>query len=203
MFIDSRHCPHCGAAVVKPSAAQLSVLKCPRCKIDMSAVTIGGETMRECDRCLGLWVDARTFDRICADRERQSLVLGGTSPATGHLTAEITEPIRYIACPQCGQLMNRTNFAKCSGVIVDVCKGHGTWFDADELSAIVQFIRDGGLDLSRQKEKHEIEFQLERLRAEQANSDSSNQLLGVSLTVNETRLNGVSYARGLLKFLLK
>ena len=50
--------------------------------------------------------------------------------------------------------MNRINFAKCSGVVVDICKGHGTWFDAQELSAIVQFIRDGGLEVARQREKN-------------------------------------------------
>ena len=48
---------------------------------------------------------------------------------------------------------NRINFAKCSGVIVDVCKGHGTWFDRDELTRIVEFIRGGGLDAARAKER--------------------------------------------------
>src|SRR5260370_1788 len=66
-------------------------------------------------------------------------------------------------CPQCGSVMNRINFARCSGVIVDVCKGHGTWFDHDELREILEFIRGGGLELSRQKEKHEIEFEREQL----------------------------------------
>ena len=55
--------------------------------------------------------------------------------------------------------MNRVNFAKCSDVIVDVCKGHGTWFDKDELRQIVEFIRGGGMEQSREKLRHEIEFQ--------------------------------------------
>src|SRR5205823_6721017 len=45
MFIGSKYCPHCGAAPIQPTAAQLSVLKCPRCKIDMSSVTVGAEAM--------------------------------------------------------------------------------------------------------------------------------------------------------------
>ena len=41
MFIGSRHCPHCGAAASQVSAADLPILKCPRCTLDMSPVMIG------------------------------------------------------------------------------------------------------------------------------------------------------------------
>src|SRR2546430_4731559 len=40
-FIGSKYCPHCGAAPAENKPAPLSVLKCPRCKIDMASVTIG------------------------------------------------------------------------------------------------------------------------------------------------------------------
>ena len=73
--------------------------------------------------------------------------------------------VRYVKCPECAQLMHRVNFAKCSGIILDVCKGHGTWFDRDELQHIVEFIRTGGLDVSRNKEKEELESARRRLEA--------------------------------------
>jgi Zn-finger nucleic acid-binding protein len=63
--------------------------------------------------------------------------------------------------------MNRVNFARCSGVVVDVCKGHGTWFDRNELQRIIDFIRGGGLNLSRSREKRELEEERQRLRQEQ------------------------------------
>jgi len=63
------------------------------------------------------------------------------------------------------------NFARCSGVIVDICKGHGTWFDRDELSRIVEFIRAGGLEMARTKEKVELEEERRRLRQEQLKLD--------------------------------
>jgi len=47
----------------------------------MSSVKIGGELMRECERCGGLWVEVAVFNRICVDREKQSIVLGGASIA--------------------------------------------------------------------------------------------------------------------------
>ncbi|HEX9545464.1 MAG TPA: zf-TFIIB domain-containing protein, partial [Pyrinomonadaceae bacterium] len=106
-------------------------------------------------------------------------------------------------CPHCGQLMNRVNFARCSGVIVDVCKGHGTWFDRDELSGIIQFIRGGGLDLARQKEKQEIESERQELRTEQMVAASrASGSISLSYT-DEERLSGINAARGLLKFLLE
>ena len=201
MFIGSKHCPHCGAAPAEAKAAPLSVLKCPRCKVDMSSVQIGSQMMRECGRCAGLWVEVAAFENICADREQQAAVLGGASPAPSHELR--SEPrIQYAPCAQCGQLMNRINFAKCSGVVVDVCKGHGTWFDRNELSAIVRFIRSGGLEVSRQKEKNEIEFQRQQLRMEEmtaANRASSDAFYHS----DEDRLSGLSAAGGLLKFLIE
>jgi Zn-finger nucleic acid-binding protein len=203
MFIGSKHCPHCGAAAVQAAAAELSVLKCPRCKTKMSSVTLGAMAMRECERCAGLWVEVAAFEKICADREQQSAVLGAASPAPAHQSPSgDPDKIRYVPCPQCGQLMNRINFARCSGVIVDVCKGHGTWFDRDELSGIVQFIRGGGLEVSRQKEKTELEFERQQLRAEQLAAANRANSLGVYSSDDE-RIGGLSAASGLLKFLIE
>ncbi len=42
-------------------------------------------------------------------------------------------------------------------VIVDVCTHHGTFFDRDELRRIVEFIRDGGLEKARSRDKENLE----------------------------------------------
>ena len=167
----------------------------------MSSVTIGVAPMRECERCEGLWLETAVFELICAHREHQSAILGAATLATEHQApVSNEEKVRYIPCPHCGQLMNRINFAKCSGVVVDVCKGHGTWFDRDELRQIVEFIRSGGMDISRQKVLHEIEFQREQLRAEEQNPAHWKTSV-VSFTFDDERLDGFSAASGLLKFL--
>ena len=199
MFIGSRHCPHCGAAAVETKAAALSTLKCPKCRIDMLAITLGGSAMHECETCGGLWLDVAPFQKLCTDREEQSAVLGLASPATGHQMDPAAAPIkvRYFPCPQCSQLMNRMNFARCSGVIVDVCRGHGTWFDASELRAIIEFIRGGGLELSRQKERIEIESEREQLRYQQFTSKSSE---GLSFSDDE-RLSGILATSHVLEFM--
>ena len=107
--------------------------------------------------------------------------------------------VRYFPCPQCGQLMNRMNFARCSGVIVDVCRGHGSWFDRDELRAIIEFIRAGGLQLSRQKEKFEIESERKQLRYEQSITNKSVERLYFS---DDERLSGIFATGHLLEFLI-
>ena len=204
MFIGSKFCPHCGAAPAEATAAPLSVLKCPRCKIDMTSVTIGAEPMRECERCGGLWVEVAVFEKICAHKEEQSAVLGGASPVPQHHLTLNPDPekIRYVPCPQCGQLMNRINFARCSGVVVDVCKGHGTWFDQDELREIVEFVRGGGMELLRQKERHEIEFERQQLERDRMVAASLADAHGFSYR-DEDRIGALSAAHGLLKFLIE
>ena len=201
IFIGSKHCQRCGAAAAAPEIKDAKNRKCPRCGSDMVLATIGATSVLECEQCLGLWLDVPSFEKICADREQQSVVLGIASQAPTGATHE-TSKIHYVPCPECSQLMNRMNFARCSGVIVDVCKKHGTWFDRDELSRIVEFIGDGGLNASRTKEKIEIAEERERLRQEQRALDlHSSTSLGIGDS-DHHRLTGIASARGLLKFLL-
>jgi Zn-finger nucleic acid-binding protein len=54
------------------------------------------------------------------------------------------QQVRYRKCPECDGFMNRRNYQKSSGVIIDVCRAHGTWLDADELEQIAGFILSGG-----------------------------------------------------------
>ena len=48
--------------------------------------------------------------------------------------------------------MNRKNFRRISGVIIDSCADHGVWLDIGELEKIRHFIADGGLGKSRDRE---------------------------------------------------
>jgi Zn-finger nucleic acid-binding protein len=201
MFSGSKHCQRCGAAATSIAAADLPARNCPRCRADMQPVTIGTTAVRECFKCAGLWLDVTSFEKICADREQQSAVLGAASPAPTHTATDAVSKISYVPCPECAQLMNRINFARCSGVIVDVCRGHGTWFDRDELSRIIEFIREGGLEAARNKEKAHLEEARRQLEAERLRTGSGRSL-GLGSDEDEHRLSGIASARGLLKILL-
>ncbi len=80
IFLGAKFCSHCGAKVEQPEVVAAGREQCPRCKVDMNAVVVGTTNLRECPRCEGLWVDKAAFDQICADREKQSAVLGMAAP---------------------------------------------------------------------------------------------------------------------------
>ena len=165
MFVGCEYCGHCGAKMLKAETSALeNAGDCPRCKTKLGGLQIGDIGLQECARCGGLWSAPDMFESICADGENQSAVLnfaGGRSEITGQ-----PAQISYVPCPECKQLMNRSNFARSSGVIIDLCKQHGVWFDAEELPKIIGFIRQGGLEKARQREKLEIKEERDRLRDE-------------------------------------
>jgi Zn-finger nucleic acid-binding protein len=169
----------------------------------MEAIMVRSATLQECARCDGMWVDVESFEKIINEREEQSTVLGAPTQVQKH-SGESHEPnkVRYVPCPECNQLMNRVNFAHCSGVVVDVCKGHGTWFDRDELQQIVEFVGSGGLEASRAREKRELVDERVRLQRDKLAANFQHNLLW-NMSGDEDRRSGVvSAARELLKLML-
>jgi len=161
-------------------------------------VKVGSVLLDECLACGGVFVDPPSFERICAEREQQAVVLKASFPAPAGRAARAE---RYWPCPVCGRLMNRQNFARLSGVIVDVRKSHGVWFNHGELQAIVEFVRAGGLDRAREREKTDLEEERRRLHQEQY----AHALRGGSSPVPESHGDPLDYgailsaARDLLK----
>ena len=164
MFVGSQFCGHCGAKGVQSEVEEGAAGECPRCRRPLDRLAIGKTNFRECERCGGLWADVETFEMVCADRERQSAVLGFAGKRV--LAAAPPIKVSYVPCPDCKQLMNRSNFAKASGVIIDTCKKHGVWFDAEELPRIIGFIQKGGMELARQRERNELEQERDHVREE-------------------------------------
>ncbi|MGD9564292.1 MAG: zf-TFIIB domain-containing protein [Pyrinomonadaceae bacterium] len=166
MFLGSKFCTHCGHTV---QPAELidddHPGDCPRCKRTLQTLRINSMTIRECERCGGFWSSIETFESLCADKEQQASVLGFIR-SYSHPNSDPPK-VTYVPCPDCKALMNRSNFARSSGVIIDLCKQHGVWFDAGELPKIINFIDSGGLERAREKEKIAIQDERSRLRDEQ------------------------------------
>jgi len=127
----------------------------------------------ECPTCGGIWLEAEAFEKVLKDKDDQAKL---EQLAVQHLTIDpygqasmppsTRRPIReYIPCPDCKQLMNRKNFADISGVIIDVCRPHGIWFDVGELGRIVKFVMKGGLLEARRREveKADLDTKLAKL----------------------------------------
>ena len=198
MFIGSKHCPRCGATADRDDTTVTTGKHCPRCRSAMQVVTVGKQKVLECATCLGLWLTPNSFEKICADKEEHSAVLGSASLANANRGVPETK-VNYIPCPECSQLMNRANFARCSGVIIDLCKKHGIWFDRSELSRIVEFIGSGGLELSRTREKRALEEQRRELNQQQLTLDAQRSR-AVSISDSD-RASGIASTSDLINFL--
>ena len=209
IFAGAKHCSHCGARTFAASTdatsdqpADADAPPCPRCRAALAVTAIGSAMLEECGACGGVWVDAQSFQQICQSREQQAAYVGAGSPLPAPSLGAAAEhdSVQYVKCPTCGQLMNRMNFARHSGVIVDVCKRHGTWFDRDELRRIIEFIRAGGLDAARERERNEVEIEKQRLKARERASAE----LPAYRSVDEREYHDViDAARDLMRWLME
>lgn len=157
---DARFCDHCGLAITaqpidagEPAAGGLP---CPLCgpEAPLRHRRIGSVGADECRRCGGLWLETAVFDDVVTRARSASVpdLLGDAPPPR---PAQPPKGPLYRPCPRCGGMMNRANYGRSSGVVIDTCKAHGAWFDADELARVVAWIRGGGFDRVRAKEAEE------------------------------------------------
>ncbi|MDR3672572.1 MAG: zf-TFIIB domain-containing protein [Holophaga sp.] len=151
--VHASHCPRCGAAIQRTQASG-TALACPGCRAPLQATAVGGVSLDQCHACGGVWVGQHNFEQIAGDRAERGEVLGAL-PGQSPKVAVQLGAVRYRPCPQCGKLMNRTNYGHISGVVLDVCKDHGLWFDRDELRQVLEFVEAGGLEKSHLRQVQE------------------------------------------------
>lgn len=166
----ARYCHHCAAAITPEETAGADTDRvCPACggEQHLRSRTLGaaGLSVLECGRCAGLWLGEDAFE-VLKERARTSRDLapdpadlrGGAGPRP-----KTPDGPLYRRCPVCAAVMNRTNFGRRSGVILDRCREHGMWFDATELDTVLRWIKKGGEELARERAREE-----ERARASAA-----------------------------------
>lgn len=147
----ARFCTACGIGFQpQPIPGSGPSLACVDCEKPLVARGVGGVMIHECARCAGLWVADEIFDDLVlkAIQARRAAMTGegtGSLPRTTRGNP-VSQEVRYRKCPVCTQFMARRNYERTSGVVVDHCRDHGTWLDADELEQIAGFIMAGGLE---------------------------------------------------------
>jgi Zn-finger nucleic acid-binding protein len=161
-FTGSRFCARCGKELELEPLLDATDAPCPRCDRPLSVLgstsadalpdaSLGELGMHECIGCGGMFVSQKTLDAIVKREapapEMKNLTGGAANRVPRHSSpsAERLDTVRYVKCPLCHELMNRVNFGKRSGVIVDVCNAHGVWFDKGELTQAIEFVAHGGL----------------------------------------------------------
>ncbi|MFO0643018.1 MAG: hypothetical protein U0183_27575 [Polyangiaceae bacterium] len=109
---------------------------CPRCSAPLQGSGGGSDGVLGCYGCGGTFVTHAGLAELCDTN--------ATAPpfARAEATRSVSEAA-YVACPQCHELMARRTFGGRSGLVVDVCGRHGTWFDPTELAAALRVVASG------------------------------------------------------------
>jgi Zn-finger nucleic acid-binding protein len=134
-------------------------------------------------------------------KSRYSVGVDGGSDRTPYALTSERSKIRYRRCPECGEFMQRKNFAGRSGVIVDWCGDHGTWLDADELELISAFVLSGGMHeapAARSETTLNVDGVAELIRAQGENGGVLTTLSKVSRRTHGGRFGWTDLFRHLL-----
>jgi len=146
---DAAHCSGCGRDLGLEPIPRDGPLTCPDGHGVMAVLDCGPGVLHDCARCGGQFVEVAALRELLEKHDRVELL----PFSRANVRAEMR--VHYVACPVCKALMNRRNFGATSGVIVDVCAKHGTWFDAGELPRVLSFVEHGGLARARHREAAE------------------------------------------------
>jgi Zn-finger nucleic acid-binding protein len=157
----SVHCSACGRELGLEPVGESDERSCPTCEKALVAFHGTGGVLLDCAGCGGQFVEHELLSSLLESREVTGLAVTRRVSRAKLALAEV----RYVPCPVCRALMNRKNFGGESGVVVDVCSKHGTWFDEGELPRVLAFVETGGLTLAR---AHQRERERSEARAHSA-----------------------------------
>jgi len=141
-------------------------LMCPKCHTTLFVCYQRDVETGICARCQGFWVA----------RSREKHVLNATAEVFSiddlQLLPKYYKPyvpkVRsgYVPCPVCRQLMHRRNWGTHSGVIVDKCIMHGTWFDEGKIEKIKEYIKLGDIEYEKYiltcKEPNQLDYRIQK-----------------------------------------
>jgi Zn-finger nucleic acid-binding protein len=141
------YCHSCGRRILpEPLTTATTELACPACANQQMLVSrnMGEVSVMECDACTGLWLTNETFEHVTREAAKVAVTAERSIDRRLPEFERPRQPWAYRPCPHCEKLMARKNYGRKSGVIIDICRDHGLWFDAEELPVILNWIRSGG-----------------------------------------------------------
>jgi Zn-finger nucleic acid-binding protein len=167
----ARFCHNCGTRIVVDGKGGAPTdLPCPTCGGDhrLDSRTLGQPPVAvcECRNCGGLWIGGETFKHLTERVQSQAATpaaLPGEAARSARGRATAQRGPLYRNCPGCRRMMSRRNYARWSGVILDICPEHGLWFDEGELHALLQWIRRGGPREAADRDRQEVDRAAHRL----------------------------------------
>lgn len=142
-------CTHCGDPIVHgEQAARTGDKYCPVCVAHPLLVhrNLNAVALMECPSCGGVWLDKASFAHLAAEARDQARTQGRSLVHKHPTTVRPQKGPAYRRCVECDTVMQRKNYGRKSGVIVDVCAKHGIWFDLHEMEEVLGWLRAGGVE---------------------------------------------------------
>ncbi len=159
----AQYCSGCGKALVTSAGAPRETgEKCPRCVVKMRSRDLGEHPTLECPICCGLFVEIEILEQLIHKHKEEATKLSGVPGAGPNQATLEKEQVTYVKCPVCENVMNRLNYGRISGVIVDYCREHGYWLDAGELEKVAEWVATGGLEKQKDRELEDSKTELRR-----------------------------------------
>jgi len=164
-LVQDRNCRRCGARLPREdSQARPERLSCPGCASPMTPRRLAQSSFDECDACGGLWLSPDASTQVATEAETRTLLAPFDLHGEADSPSTSAGKIVYRRCPICARMMNRSQYAAGSGVVLDQCKDHGSYYDRGELTRIFAFIEGGGLEKARRREAEALRQDLRDLR---------------------------------------
>jgi len=106
-------------------------MDCPVCGEPLIVVERESIELDHCPWCRGLWFDTGELELLAERFE------GGAGPDVQRLE-QVASDEKVRRCPRCSAKMDKVRAGQAPEVLLDRCPaGHGVWFDAGELGALL------------------------------------------------------------------
>lgn len=123
--------------------------QCPKCTLPLTAHGLKAGHVEHCTVCNGVWVSVLAEKNVLEIDPAVFNVDQLRRFRFSYKPCDWPRDTSYVPCPDCRQLMHRKIWGSHSGVIVDVCRHHGTWFDDGELEKVREYVRLGGVEYEK------------------------------------------------------
>jgi Zn-finger nucleic acid-binding protein len=98
---------------------------CPKCDVGLFRLRFKSVEINYCEKCRGVWLDAGELEQLAESLLPDFQSQPGTVP-----------PGKKHLCPRCDAWLEE--IAAPGNLTLDKCpRGHGLWFDADELQQLL------------------------------------------------------------------
>jgi Zn-finger nucleic acid-binding protein/rubrerythrin len=150
---DAAHCPVCEAGrAAKRKRKEGAGPSCPQCELPLLEQDWDGTKAHLCEQCNGVFFPGDGLELVL-DHLRSGAAPDADSRVEVFrrlLRRPLPPAVRYKACPLCAVSMTRRSYAGSSGIVIDVCPGHGTWIEQSAFGDLTDYVTSGA-DTNRAK----------------------------------------------------